>query len=225
MTGLVVVDKPAGPSSMDVVRRVRRAAGGVKTGHAGTLDPLATGVVICCLGRATRCVEPLMGLAKTYEATVALGAYTATDDLESEPQPVAVDAAPGGEAVASACARFVGELWQVPPAHSAARVGGRRAYRVARKGGRVELEPRLVRIDAIEVVAYDWPRLELRVTCGRGTYIRSLARDLGRALGTGGHLARLRRTAVGPYRVEQAMSWQRCGEPIGPEDLLPTPGR
>ncbi|MFW6060198.1 MAG: tRNA pseudouridine(55) synthase TruB [Phycisphaeraceae bacterium] len=223
LCGLLVVDKPMGLSSMDVVRRVRRAAGGVKTGHAGTLDPLATGVVICCLGRATKVVERLMGLAKRYETVVDLSAFTSTDDAEGEREVVEVAQVPGRGAVEAVCARFVGEIEQVPPAHSAVKVEGRRAYKAARRGEALELKARVVRVDAIEVVDYQWPRLTLRVDCGRGTYIRSLGRDIGRALGTGGYLASLRRTAVGPYTVERAVSIERCASTIGEGDLLPMP--
>lgn len=223
ISGLLVVDKPIGLSSMDVVRRVRRAAGGVKTGHAGTLDPLATGVVICCLGKATKAVERLMGLAKRYETVVDLSAFTSTDDAEEERDWVTVTTPPDRATVEAACARFVGEIEQVPPAHSAVKVAGQRAYKAARRGEALELKARMVRIDAIEVVDYDWPHLTLRVDCGRGTYIRSLGRDLGRSLGTGGYLASLRRTAVGPYALEQAVTIERCEQPIGAADLLPVP--
>ncbi len=225
VNGLLVVDKPAGLSSMDVVRRVRRAAGDARTGHAGTLDPLATGVVICCLGRATRCVERLMELAKTYEATVDLSAFTSTDDAEGEAEPVEAASPPRREAIEAACTRLTGWIDQRPPAFSAVHVGGQRAYKRARRGEAMEMPVRRVRVDAIEVLGYAWPRLELRVTCGRGTYLRSLARDLGVMLGTGGYLTALRRTAVGPYSVEQAVPIERCERPITQDDLLPMPER
>ena len=218
-----MVDKAIGLSSMDVVRRVRRAAAGAKTGHAGTLDPLATGVVICCLGRATRAVERLMGLPKMYEAVVDLSAFTTTDDREGERREVTVEHPPTREAIVDACARFVGIVEQRPPSFSAVHVGGRRAYKLARQGVAVEIPTKKVRIDAVEVQAYQWPELSIRVACGRGTYIRSLARDLGEALGAGGHLASLRRTAVGPYTVDEAAPIERCERPIGQEDLLPVP--
>lgn len=220
--GLLVVDKPIGWSSMDVVRRVRRAAGGVKTGHAGTLDPLATGVLICCLGRsATRRVASLMDLPKCYEALVDLSAFTSTDDAEGQREAVEVASPPALATVEAVCARFVGAIEQVPPAHSAVKIEGKRAYRAARRGENLPLSARRVRIDAIEVLDYAWPRLSLRVDCGKGTYIRSLARDIGTALGTGGHLAALRRTAVGPYTVKEAVSVERCAAGIEQDDLLP----
>ncbi|MCC6580866.1 MAG: tRNA pseudouridine(55) synthase TruB [Phycisphaeraceae bacterium] len=219
--GLLVVDKPLDWSSMHVVRRVRRAAGGAKTGHAGTLDPLATGVVVCCLGKATRCVEQIMGQTKIYEAEIDLSAFTATDDREAAREEVAVATPPTPEAVLAALAAMIGWIAQTPPAHSAIHVGGQRAYKLARQGKTVDLPPRQVRIDAIDLLNYAWPVAKVKVTCGRGTYIRSLARDLGKALGTGGHLASLRRTAVGSFTLEQAVTAERLDQPITQADLLP----
>lgn len=221
--GLLVVDKPLGWSSMDVVRRVRRAAGGVKTGHAGTLDPLATGVVVCCLGKATKSVNHLMGLKKIYEATVDLSAFAATDDRESRLEHVHVETPPTEQQVRQVLVRFTGDLLQTPPAFSALHVGGRRAYKLARSGEPVDLKPRAVRIDAIELLDYQWPQASLRVTCGKGTYIRSLARDMGKALNTGGHLAALRRTAVGGYDLSIAVDEHRLRQPITQADLLSVP--
>jgi tRNA pseudouridine55 synthase len=223
MSGLLVVDKPLGWTSTEVVRQVRRAAGGVKAGHAGTLDPLATGVVIVCLGQATRAVDRLMSLPKTYEAVVDLSATTASDDLESPRQEVAVSREPDLESVRAAAARFVGLIQQMPPAFSAMKIGGKRAYKLARKGRQVPLRPREVTVYAIDVLDYAWPRVTLRIECGRGTYIRSLARDLGVALATGGHLASLRRTAVGPYKVEQAADGSGLARDLTQADLLPVP--
>lgn len=211
---------------MDVVRRVRRAAGGAKTGHAGTLDPLATGVVVCCLGRATRCVEHLMGLTKVYLTEVDLSAFTATDDREGDRQEVPVDSPPSEGAVREALSRFVGQVEQKPPVYSAIHVGGKRAYKMARRGERFELPTRVVRIDAVELLSYTWPLLTIRVVCGKGTYIRSIARDLGERLGTGGHLASLRRESVGGYDLAMAVDEARLEQPITAADLLavPSPG-
>jgi tRNA pseudouridine55 synthase len=221
--GLLVIDKPAGCSSMDVVRRVRRAAGGVKTGHAGTLDPLASGVVICCLGSATRVVPRLMDLPKTYVAEVDLSAFTPTDDREGQRQEVLVPVPPDAAAVTAALPAFIGEIQQRPPAFSAVHVQGRRAYKLARRGEAVVLPPRMVRIDGIELLDYTWPVAALRIDCGKGTYIRSLARDLGAALGTGGHLQSLRRTAVGPYHVGAALRLDDLPAALSPEHLLMPP--
>jgi tRNA pseudouridine55 synthase len=223
LCGLIIVDKPLGLSSMDVVRRVRRAAGGCKTGHAGTLDPLATGVVICCLGKATKSVESLMGRAKVYDTTVDLTAFTTTDDMEGDRLEVEVAEPPTRGAVEAVLGRFLGEVEQTPPAYSAVHINGQRAYKLARRGEAVEMPTKTVRIDSIELLDYAWPMLTLRIVCGRGTYIRSLGRDIGEALGTGGHLASLRRTAVGGYNLDVAHPIERFEAPIAQEDLLPVP--
>ena len=222
-TGLLVVDKPEGLTSMDVVRRVRRAAGFAKTGHAGTLDPLATGVVICCLGRATKHIDRLMAATKAYRTVIDLSAFTPTDDREGDRTEVAVTTPPTREAVEAVLPRFLGDIEQKPPAYSAIHVAGRRAYQRARAGEVVDLPPRRVRIDALAVLDYAWPRLELAITCGKGVYIRSLGRELGQALGAGGHLASLRRTAVGPYTLSQAVPMDRLDRPIEQADLLDMP--
>ena len=223
MTGLLVVDKPQGWSSMDVVRRVRGAAGFVKTGHAGSLDPLATGVVVCCLGKATRAVERIMAMPKVYDTQIDLGAFTVTDDREGEREEVVVAEPPDEARVREVLATFVGDIQQVPPAYSAIHVDGKRAYKLAREGKEVQLEARPVRMDSIELLAYQFPRLAVRIGCGRGFYVRSLARDIGRELGTGGHLADLRRTAVGEYDLSTAVGPERLEEAITQDDLLEVP--
>ena len=223
LCGLIVVDKPVGMSSMDVVRRVRRSAGKAKTGHAGTLDPLATGVVICCLGKATKSVEKLMGQPKVYETAVDLSAFTQTDDLEGDRQEVDVPTPPTLELVEATCREFVGEIQQTPPIYSAIHINGQRAYKLARKGEAIDMPTKIVRIDAVDVLDYTWPTLTLSVKCGRGTYIRSLGRDIGKQLNTGGHLTSLRRTAVGGYTLELAHPIDRFESPITQEDLLPVP--
>ena len=221
--GLLVVDKPLGMSSMDVVRRVRRKAGHAKTGHAGTLDPLATGVLVVCMGKATKAVDRLMGMTKVYETVIDLSAFTNTDDAEGEREEVAVSDPPSEAQVLEVLAGLTGEVEQVPPAYSAIKVGGQRAYKLARKGDEVVMPSRIVRIDAIELVRYDWPELEVVVTCGKGTYIRSLARQIGTALGAGGYLTALRRTAIGPYRIDRAVTLDDLPEGFGEELLLAAP--
>jgi len=212
---------------MDVVRVVRRKARGAKTGHAGTLDPLATGVLVVCIGRrATRLVPQLMAGAKRYTATIDFSATSQTDDAEGPLEPVEWSRetpVPRNEIEQVLHNEFTGEIMQAPPAHSAMKVGGRRAYKLARKGDAVKLEPRPVMIHSIDIVEYEWPRLVIDVRCGKGTYIRSLARDLGRALGGGAHLAALRRTAVGEYTIEQAVRLDDVPDPLEVSDLLPVP--
>jgi len=220
---LLVVDKPIGWSSMTVVRRVRRAVGRAKTGHAGTLDPLATGVVVCAIGKATRTIERLMSGVKVYDAVVDLSAFTPTDDREGDREEVAAPSPPAASDVSGALQPFIGEIEQRPPMYSAIHVKGQRAYKLARRGESVEMPTRVVRIDSIELLDYAFPLATLRVTCGKGVYIRSLARDLGVALQTGGHLASLRRLRVGDYDLSMAVTAERLEEPIEQGDLLPMP--
>ena len=206
MDGILNLNKPPGISSAAAVARVKRLLPrGVKIGHAGTLDPFATGVLLLLIGKATKLCEKLMDQPKQYEAAVKLGASTETLDPDSQevPDPTARPAA--RENVESALKTFVGEIQQKPPLYSALKIAGRAAYARARDGEEVELEARTVRVYAIDLLRYEWPALELRVDCGRGTYIRSLARDIGEALGTKGYLTALKRTAVGKFRIEDAL--------------------
>lgn len=228
LCGVLVVDKPLGWSSMDVIRRIRRAAGQrkLKAGHAGTLDPLATGVVVCCIGKATKRIDGLMGQTKVYEAEVDLSAFTTTDDREGERREVMVGEGhrPCVARVEAALAGFVGMIQQRPPAFSAIHVGGKRAYSLARQGKAVEMPLRAVQVECIELLSYAWPVLGLRITCGKGTYIRSIARDIGLALGTGGHLASLRRTRVGAFCVEDAVTGEQLMQmKLTQADLRPVP--
>jgi tRNA pseudouridine55 synthase len=204
--GLLVLDKPGGMTSRDAVdRALRWFPRGTRIGHTGTLDPLATGVLVLCLGAATRLAEYVQRMPKTYRAGLRLGARSDTDDADGTITPVEA-AAPHGTAVEARLADFVGEIEQTPPAYSAAKVGGRRAYQLARGGQAVDLRPRKVQIHGIDVLRYEFPWLDLDVRCGKGTYIRSLARDLGDRLGCGALVQTLRRTHVGPFTVADAMS-------------------
>jgi len=216
MDGVINLDKPAGISSAAAVARVKRLLPrGTKIGHAGTLDPFATGVLLLLIGTATKQCERLMGAAKQYNAIVKLGATTATLDPETPEEPWPGQDAPATirpvspDEVRAILPRFVGAIRQRPPAFSAMKVGGRRAYDLARRGHDVELEPRTVRVYGIELLDYDWPLARLRVDCGRGTYVRAIARDLGEKLGTGGHLRQLRRTRVGPFDVQAAVTLEQ----------------
>ena len=207
--GILNVDKPAGITSYRVVSLVRRLSGVKKVGHAGTLDPLATGVLLVCLGQAARVSEYLMELPKTYRATVRLGVATDTFDAEGEPV-FEGDASSVDEAALRAALEWLArQEEQVPPAFSAVKVGGTPAHRLARAGKPVALKPRRTTIERIDLLAFRPPLAEIEVRCGKGTYIRTLADDLGKRLGCGGHLAALRRTAVGPFDVEEALSLER----------------
>jgi len=209
--GLLLVDKPSGITSHDVVDRVRCALGTRKVGHAGTLDPMATGLMLVGAGRATRLLRYLSGLDKTYEGTCRLGQETDTYDAEGEVV-ASCDAEIGPAQLEDAIGSFVGEIEQRPPAHSAVRVGGRRLYEAARRGEAVEAPPRVVRIYSLKVTAFDGPNVDFRVSCSSGTYVRSLVHDLGRTLRCGAHLARLVRTRVGPFALEDARPLEDPGQ-------------
>lgn len=204
MDGILNLNKPRGLTSHDVVDRVRAIARQRRVGHAGTLDPLATGVLLVCLGRATRLAEYLMASPKTYRATIRLGVSTDTYDAEGQ----VVDQRPvtaRREEVEKALGRFRGRILQVPPMFSAIKRDGQPLYRLARKGVTVERQPRPVEIYDLRLVEWDPPRLTVEVTCSPGTYIRSLAHDLGEALGCGAHLTALVRLASGDFRLEEAV--------------------
>jgi tRNA pseudouridine55 synthase len=204
--GLLVLDKPLGVTSRAAVDQAQRwFPRGTRVGHAGTLDPLATGVLVLTVGQATRLTEYVQSLGKTYVADVVLGARSATDDAEGPITPVAVDRPPSRAAIDAALPAFLGTIAQVPPAYSAVKLAGQRAYDLSRRGKPVELTPRSVRIDRIEVQRFEFPDLRLEIACGKGTYIRSLARDLGERLGCGAYLAALRRTRIGAYPTDLAV--------------------
>lgn len=212
--GILRVDKPVGPTSHDIVGRVRRTLKTRRVGHTGTLDPFASGLLLICVGPATRLSQVLTGMPKTYEAEALLGVRTDTDDCEgvviSRREGVAdLDA---GQ-IEAALAHFRGRILQTPPPYSAKKVGGEAAYLKARRGEAVELAPVEVEIEALEVLEWTAPRLRLRVRSSSGTYIRALARDLGEALGVGAHLTGLRRTAIGPHGVDGAVPGDALDDP------------
>ncbi len=177
-----------------------------RIGHAGTLDPLATGVLVLCLGSATRLVEYVQRMSKAYQCTICLGARSDTDDADGVITPSVGARVPGSSEVINALSGFIGTVDQVPPAYSAAKVDGHRAYALARKKEEVVLSPRPVEIYGIDLIRYDYPEVEIEVGCGKGTYIRSLARDLGEKLGSGAFVRTLRRTRIGPFTQERAVS-------------------
>jgi tRNA pseudouridine55 synthase len=208
--GLLVVDKPAGWTSHDVVGKVRRLAGTRKVGHAGTLDPMATGVLVLGIGRATRLLGHLSLTDKTYDATIRLGVTTVTDDAEGEVVEVR-DASAVGD-IASYLVPLTGEIDQVPSAVSAVKVDGVRSYARVRAGESVELTARRVTVSELTLLERRGDELDVRVTCSSGTYVRALARDLGEALGVGAHLTALRRTRVGPFDLAQARTLEQLAE-------------
>jgi tRNA pseudouridine55 synthase len=210
LDGVLVVDKPVGPTSHDVVARVRRVSACRRVGHTGTLDPLASGVLPLVLGRATRLARFLSGADKTYEATVRLGVSTDTYDGEGRPLSTAAPGPlPGVGAVEEALRGFLGEIDQVPPPYSAKKVGGTPAYKLARREATVALPPSRVTLRAVHVVGHEDDRVQLRLTCSAGFYVRSLAHDLGAALGCGAHLVQLRRTRSGDFGLDAAVPLDR----------------
>jgi tRNA pseudouridine55 synthase len=215
LCGVIVMDKPERASSAGMCRLVKgrlRALGApksLKVGHGGTLDPMATGVVVILVGKMTKRCDEVMAGEKVYLAGIDLSAFTPSDDRETEREVVGVAEPPTRAAVEAAASGFVGDIDQKPPAHSAIWIDGQRAYKMARRGDEMEMAARRVVVHEIRVLAYAWPMVTLEIRCGKGVYIRSIARDLGLALGTGGTLAWLRRTRVGPWSIRDAVSPER----------------
>lgn len=233
ITGEIIgIDKPLGWTSFDAVKRVRGAIQRrlhlkkFKVGHAGTLDPLATGVLIVCTGRATKRIDELQNGDKEYVATIRLGATTPSFDLETEVDAVYPWEHITRERVEEIIPTFIGKIMQVPPVFSAVKVDGKRAYNLARKGKEVELKAKSLYIKEMELLGMDMPEITLRIVCSKGTYIRALARDLGEALGSGAHLTGLRRTRVGDVRVEDCLTIADAIETIGTTPLtIPKSGK
>lgn len=204
--GLLNINKPAGMTSHDVVNRVRRGLGQKRVGHAGTLDPAATGILLVCAGQATRLVEYLVPGTKTYQGTILLGRSTDTYDREGKTTGEADTTHLEREMVENAMAGFMGDIEQIPPAYSAIKRGGIPAYKLAREGKSVDLPSRKIRVESFEILDWSCPRLGFRIVCQSGTYVRSIAHDLGVALETGGHLESLSRTASGSWKIEDSVS-------------------
>ena len=221
---ILYVKKPLRWTSFDVVNKVRWKISQklnkkkIKVGHAGTLDPLATGVMILCTGKATRRIEEFQYQTKEYVATLELGATTPSFDLEHEIDTRYPTAHITPEMIDEVINRFKGEIWQVPPVYSAVKIDGKRAYNYARDGQEVELKAKLLVIDEIEVMSYDFPVLKIRVVCSKGTYIRALARDIGTALQSGAHLIALERTRIGDKTLEDCLDIDELLKQIEEQD-------
>ena len=221
---MLPVDKPVGPTSHDAVAAVRRALRTRQVGHTGTLDPFASGLLLVCVGPATRLAEYLTGLPKTYLATMRLGEATDTDDLTGETVSISLAWEPlTADRIEAALAAQVGTIEQLPPLYSAKKVDGERMYAAARRGEAVERKPSTVTIYSIRLLSIDLPDVVFEVECGAGTYIRAIARDVGEALGVGGHLRALRRTAVGPHSVDRAVPVDALGDEERVKAALLTP--
>jgi tRNA pseudouridine55 synthase len=222
---ILYFDKPLGWTSFNLVNRVRGVLSrhlGVKklkVGHAGTLDPLATGVMILCTGKNTKLIESFQYQTKEYVATIKLGATTPSFDLETEIDAEYPTEHITEELVKETLQKFIGEIQQIPPTYSAIKINGKRAYEYARKGDEVELKPKTLVIDEIELLDYKMPEIVVRVVCSKGTYIRALARDIGEALHSGGHLTALRRTRIGDIKVEDCLQYDEYLEQLGVSNL------
>ena len=210
--GFLVLDKPAGMTSRRAVDFVKRLVRPLKTGHAGTLDPLATGVLVVAVGRATRLVSRVQAQRTTYRATFLLGRRSESDDTELEVEVLEEVPELDHSTIESALGEFVGAISQVPPAYSAVKIDGRRAYQLARSGHEVVLKSRIIEIDAIRLLDWQSPALDLEIVCGGGTYIRSIGRDLGKRLGSGAVMSGLVRTRVGPFSIESAIAAEDLDE-------------
>jgi tRNA pseudouridine55 synthase len=221
LKGLLNLDKPPGVTSRDVVNVVQRLVRPLKVGHAGTLDPLATGVLVICLGTATRLIEHVQRRPKTYRGTFLLGRESDTEDIEGHVVELADPPRPTFEQLSAAAAKLTGSILQRPPAYSALKIAGRRAYELARKGKPVDLKPRPITVHRLEIKAYEYPELELEIECGSGTYVRSLGRDLAESLGTAAVMSTLTRTAIGSFRMEDAVEPSSLTAENLPGQLLP----
>lgn len=222
---VLYIDKPLGWTSFDAVNRLRGAmkrrmgVKKIKVGHAGTLDPLATGVMVICTGKATKRIEELQAGVKEYVATVALGATTPSFDLETKIDATYPTDHITRELVESVLKRFIGRIEQIPPAYSACKVDGKRAYSMARKGADVELRPKVLMIDELELLDFKPEEITIRVVCSKGTYIRALARDIGQALDSGAHLSALRRTRVGDVMVGDCLEMDKALDMIATAEI------
>ena len=214
---VLLIDKPLEWTSFDVVTKIRNIIRIKKTGHAGTLDPLATGLLILCTGKFTKRINEFMAQEKEYTGTFTLGATTPTYDLESEPGNFKPTDSISPEQLKLAALQFTSDILQVPPAHSAVKQKGKPVYLKARKGEDVELEPRPITISEFEIVKHDEDLVYFRVVCSTGTYIRSLAHDFGQALGCGAYLSSLRRTRIGAFTTEDAMTMDEAVKRLGEE--------
>lgn len=206
---IILLDKPLRWTSFDAIRAIRRLTGVNKVGHAGTLDPLATGLLIICTGKFTKRINEFMAQKKEYTGTITIGATTPTYDLESAAENFKDYHVVSREQIMAATLDFTGEILQTPPIHSAIKQGGKPVYLAARKGKEVIIEPRKITIETFEITRIELPEIDFRVVCSTGTYIRSLANDFGEKLGVGGHLTRLCRTQIGDFRLSQAYSMEK----------------
>ena len=212
INGILVINKPASWTSFDVVAKMRNNFNIKKVGHTGTLDPMARGVLVLCLGKATKLIEYMVKDEKEYFAEITLGANSNTDDAEGEIVAVKDPKKPTQEEIENTLEQFMGTIDQIPPQFSAKKIKGQKAYELARKGKTVDLKPVKITIHSIKLVEYKWPIIKVHIHCGSGTYVRAIARDIGKKLECGGHLSLITRTRVGPYALDQACILEAVNE-------------
>ena len=215
---VLLLDKPIGWTSFNMVQKVRHLTKVAKVGHAGTLDPLATGLLIICTGKFTKQINTYMGMTKEYTGSMVIGATTPTFDLESEPENFQSIDHITEEQIKDATRQFIGEILQMPPQHSAIKKDGKRLYESARQGIEVKVDPRPITIESFEITHIQLPQIDFKVVCSTGTYIRSLVKDFGDVLGVGAYMSALRRTKIGAFDVDDAMQWENLQKDI--EQLL-----
>jgi tRNA pseudouridine55 synthase len=203
---IILIDKPLDWTSFDVVNKLRKKLKIKKIGHAGTLDPLATGLLILCTGKMTKRIDEFQALEKEYSGQLVIGQTTPSHDLETPVSEARDITHIGNDLIKLAVEKFIGQIQQIPPIHSAIKIDGKRAYKLARKGKEPELKPRSVTISEFEITAIELPRVSFRIVCSKGTYIRSIARDFGEALGVGAYLSKLCRTRIGQFQLKDALS-------------------
>lgn len=204
--GIMLINKPLNITSMDVIRYLRKVIPIKKIGHAGTLDPLAKGLLVVAIGKATKLISNYMGLPKSYITKIDLRSFSTTDDMEGEKSLVDIRKIPSILDIEKVIKKkFIGDIVQTPPIYSAIKVNGKRAYDLARSGKDFKLKSRIVHIYKIEILEYEWPFLKLKIKCSKGTYIRSLGKDIGKALNTGGHLIKLKRMSIGEFKIEDSI--------------------
>jgi len=211
---VLLLDKPIGWTSFNMVQKVRHLTKVAKVGHAGTLDPLATGLLIICTGKLTKQINTYMGMTKEYTGTLVIGATTPTYDLESDPENFKSIEHITEEQIEIATKQFVGDILQMPPQHSAIKKDGKRLYESARQGIEVKVDPRPITIESFEITRIQLPQIDFKVVCSTGTYIRSLVKDFGDALGVGAYMSALRRTKIGAFNVDDAMQWENLQNDI-----------
>ena len=221
MDGILVINKPAGPTSHDIVNKIRKITGIKKVGHAGTLDPFAEGVLIILIGKTTKLQSKFMEMEKTYIGTLKLGETTDTYDVTGKIEKTNYELRIKNNEIRKTLKAFVGEIKQTPPIYSAIKIKGQSAYKLARRGEKPKIKPRKVKIYKIKILNYKWPYLKIEINCGKGTYIRSLAHDIGKKLGCGAYLEKLTRTEIEKFNIRKSIKLEKLNSRNLPKKIIP----